>query len=154
LGREHRSSDTFTEKGSLRGRQLTRNRFLARGLLNAIPHVFPVTTGTANLNPNRAFSATAYNSGWSGMSGMSGTIGDYARFLQILLNDGELDGAQVHRPEDEAKRDRQHADASGAGLGFHAGLWDSDRSGCSQEPSSGRQPRGAASTGRSFKSIR
>ena len=56
----------------------------------AVP--FPPTKGTANINPNRAFSATAYNSGGGGMSG---TIGDYARFLQMLLNEGELDGVRV-----------------------------------------------------------
>ena len=60
----------------------------------AVP--FPPTKGTANLDPNRAFSATAYNSGGGGMSG---TIGDYARFLQMLLNEGELDGARVLRAE-------------------------------------------------------
>src|SRR5262249_22827892 len=47
----------------------------------AVP--FPATKGTANLDPNRAFSPTAYNSGGAGMSG---TVGDYARFLQMLLN--------------------------------------------------------------------
>ena len=56
----------------------------------AVP--FPPTKGTANINPNRAFSATAYNSGGGGMSG---TINDYARFLQMLLNEGELDGVRV-----------------------------------------------------------
>jgi CubicO group peptidase (beta-lactamase class C family) len=60
----------------------------------AVP--FPLTKGTANLDPNRAFSPTAYNSGGAGMSG---TIGDYARFLQMLLNEGELDGARVLRAE-------------------------------------------------------
>src|SRR5262249_8886669 len=42
------------------------------------------------------FSPTAYNSGGAGMSG---TIGDYARFLQMLLNEGELDGVRVLRAE-------------------------------------------------------
>src|SRR5215468_11270882 len=60
----------------------------------AVP--FPLTKGTANLDPNRAFSPAAYNSGGGGMSG---TIGDYARFLQMLLNEGELDGARVLRAE-------------------------------------------------------
>ena len=53
--------------------------------LEAVP--FPATKGTANLDPNRAFSPTAYNSGGGGMSG---TVGDYARFLQMLMNEGEL----------------------------------------------------------------
>jgi CubicO group peptidase (beta-lactamase class C family) len=57
---------------------------------------FPATKGTANLDPNRAFSPTAYNSGGAGMSG---TLGDYARFAQMLLNEGELDGARVLRAE-------------------------------------------------------
>jgi CubicO group peptidase (beta-lactamase class C family) len=60
----------------------------------AVP--FPPTKGTANLDPNRAFSRTAYNSGGAGMSA---TIGDYARFLQMLLNEGELDGARVLRAD-------------------------------------------------------
>ncbi|KAA2233119.1 serine hydrolase domain-containing protein [Salinarimonas soli] len=57
---------------------------------------YPATKGTANLDPNRVFSQAAYNSGGAGMSG---TIGDYARFAQMLLNEGELDGARVLRAE-------------------------------------------------------
>jgi len=60
----------------------------------AVP--YPLTNGTADLDPNRAFSPTAYNSGGGGMSG---TIGDYARFLQMLMNEGELDGVRVLRAE-------------------------------------------------------
>jgi CubicO group peptidase (beta-lactamase class C family) len=60
----------------------------------AVP--FPATKGTADLDPTRAFSPTAYNSGGGGMSG---TMGDYARFLQMLLNEGELDGARVLKAE-------------------------------------------------------
>jgi len=60
----------------------------------AVP--FPPTKGTASLDPTRAFSPIAYNSGGGGMSG---TAGDYARFLQMLLNEGELDGARVLRAE-------------------------------------------------------
>lgn len=57
---------------------------------------FPATGGEALLDPGRAFSATAYHSGGAGMSG---SIGDYARFCQMLLNGGELDGARVLKPE-------------------------------------------------------
>jgi CubicO group peptidase (beta-lactamase class C family) len=60
----------------------------------AVP--FPATKGAANLDPTRAFSPTAYNSGGAGMTG---TIGDYSRFLQMLLNEGELDGARVLKAE-------------------------------------------------------
>ncbi|MFC0387126.1 serine hydrolase domain-containing protein [Muricoccus vinaceus] len=57
---------------------------------------YPATRGTATLDPNRAFSPVAYHSGGAGMSG---TLGDYARFAQMLLNEGELDGARVLRAE-------------------------------------------------------
>jgi CubicO group peptidase (beta-lactamase class C family) len=60
----------------------------------AVP--FPTTRGTAVLDPERAFSPTAYHSGGGGMSG---TLGDYARFAQMLLNGGELDGARILRVE-------------------------------------------------------
>jgi CubicO group peptidase (beta-lactamase class C family) len=62
--------------------------------VEAIP--YPATKGTATLDPNRVFSQTAYHSGGAGMSG---TLGDYARFAQMLLNEGELDGARVLRAE-------------------------------------------------------
>src|SRR5207253_9964502 len=35
----------------------------------------------------------------SGGAGMVGTIGDYARFAQMLLNGGELDGRRYLKPE-------------------------------------------------------
>ena len=57
---------------------------------------FPATRGTAVLDPERPFSPAAYHSGGAGMSG---TLGDYARFAQMLLNGGELDGARVLRAE-------------------------------------------------------
>jgi CubicO group peptidase (beta-lactamase class C family) len=53
---------------------------------------YPLTQGVAVMDPERAFSATAYHSGGAGMSG---TIGDYARFAQMLLNKGELDGTRI-----------------------------------------------------------
>ena len=57
---------------------------------------FPATKGSALLDPERVFSSTAYNSGGGGMSG---SVGDYARFAQMLLNGGELDGARVLKAE-------------------------------------------------------
>ena len=84
---------------------------------------FPLTKGTANLDPNRAFSPTAYNSGGAGMSG---TIGDYARFLQMLLNEGELDGVRVLRAE-TVRQMTQNATGNmrtlrGPGWGFTLGF--------------------------------
>jgi CubicO group peptidase (beta-lactamase class C family) len=60
------------------------------------PVPYPATKGIALLDPERAFSATAYPSGGAGMVS---TIGDYARFLQMLLNGGELDGVRLLQPE-------------------------------------------------------
>jgi CubicO group peptidase (beta-lactamase class C family) len=68
--------------------------YVAVEAVEAIP--YPATKGTATLDPNRVFSPTAYHSGGAGMSG---TLGDYARFAQMLLNEGELDGARVLRAE-------------------------------------------------------
>jgi CubicO group peptidase (beta-lactamase class C family) len=87
----------------------------------AVP--FPATKGTANLDPNRAFSQTAYNSGGAGMNG---TIGDYARFLQMLLNEGELDGVRVLRAE-TVRQMTQNATGNmstsrGPGWGFTLGF--------------------------------
>jgi CubicO group peptidase (beta-lactamase class C family) len=87
----------------------------------AVP--FPPTKGTASLDPNRAFSPTAYNSGGGGMSA---TIGDYARFLQMLLNEGELDGARVLRAETVRQMTRNATDnmrtLRGPGWGFTLGF--------------------------------
>ncbi|WP_083219055.1 serine hydrolase domain-containing protein [Bradyrhizobium icense] len=87
----------------------------------AVP--FPPTKGTASLDPNRAFSPTAYNSGGAGMSA---TIGDYARFLQMLLNEGELDGVRVLRAE-TVRQMTQNATGNmrtirGPGWGFTLGF--------------------------------
>jgi CubicO group peptidase (beta-lactamase class C family) len=87
----------------------------------AVP--FPPTKGTAKFDPNRAFSPTAYNSGGGGMSG---TIGDYARFLQMLLNEGELDGVRVLRAE-TVRQMTQNATGNmptvrGPGWGFTLGF--------------------------------
>ena len=87
----------------------------------AVP--FPPTKGTAKVDPNRAFAPIAYNSGGAGMSG---TIGDYARFLQMLLNEGELDGVRVLRAE-TVRQMTQNATGNmptlrGPGWGFTLGF--------------------------------
>lgn len=89
--------------------------------LEAVP--FPPTKGTAKFDPNRAFAPTAYNSGGAGMNG---TIGDYARFLQMLLNEGELDGVRVLRAE-TVRQMTQNATGNmrtirGPGWGFTLGF--------------------------------
>ena len=45
---------------------------------------------------------------YSGGAGLSSTIGDYARFLQMLLNGGELDGARLLQPQTVALMTRNH----------------------------------------------
>src|ERR1700722_1951124 len=69
----------------------------------------------------------------SGGAGMVGTIGDYARFLQMLLDGGSVDGRQYLKPETIALMASDHigpetkiardefyfpGEASGFGLGF------------------------------------
>jgi len=84
---------------------------------------FPATRGVATLDPNRAFSATAYHSGGGGMSG---SIADYARFAQMLLNGGELDGARILRAETvrmfAANATGDRATLRGPGWGFGLGV--------------------------------
>jgi len=62
---------------------------------------------------------------FSGGAGLLSSAGDYARFLQMLLNGGTLDGARVLAPATVALMTRNHLGtlynangASGFGLGF------------------------------------
>lgn len=60
----------------------------------------------------------------SGGAGMLSTAGDYTRFLQMLLNKGELDGVRLLSPHTVALMTADHlgaksgGDADGFGLGF------------------------------------
>ncbi|MGQ3053165.1 MAG: serine hydrolase domain-containing protein [Roseateles sp.] len=60
----------------------------------------------------------------SGGAGMLSTAGDYTRFLQMLLNMGELDGVRILAPHTVALMTADHfggkyrGDADGFGLGF------------------------------------
>jgi CubicO group peptidase (beta-lactamase class C family) len=69
----------------------------------------------------------------SGGAGMVGTIGDYARFAQMLLNGGTLDGRRYLKPETVALMTSDHVGPStgiardqfyfpGAGSGFGLGF--------------------------------
>ena len=58
--------------------------------------LLPLTGGEVLIDPERIFSATAYHSGGSGLAG---TAQDLARFAQMLLNGGELDGVHLLHPE-------------------------------------------------------
>lgn len=50
------------------------------------------TNGDGGLDPDWSTKGVTY---FSGGSGLTGTIRDYARFLQMVLNGGELDGARL-----------------------------------------------------------
>jgi CubicO group peptidase (beta-lactamase class C family) len=60
----------------------------------------------------------------SGGAGMVSTAGDYARFLQMLLNKGQLDGVRILAPKTvelmaaDHLVDKSRGDADGFGLGF------------------------------------
>lgn len=61
---------------------------------------------------------------FSGGAGMVSTAGDYTRFLQMLLNKGELDGVRILAPKTvelmaaDHLADKSRGDADGFGLGF------------------------------------
>jgi CubicO group peptidase (beta-lactamase class C family) len=69
----------------------------------------------------------------SGGGGLNATTGDYARFLQMLINGGTLDGVRILKPESvQLMRQNQVAPASdvkpwayyypGAGFGYGLGF--------------------------------
>lgn len=52
----------------------------------------PFTSGSTIISPKRSLSTMKY---FSGGAGLISTASDYARFLQMLLNEGELDGVRI-----------------------------------------------------------
>lgn len=66
-------------------------------------HSRPADTGVLSTHapdPSRDhFPITGARTYFSGGAGLSGTIADYARFLQMLLNGGELDGVRLLSPK-------------------------------------------------------
>jgi CubicO group peptidase (beta-lactamase class C family) len=83
---------TVTRPAQVTGALGTGIELVARN--EAVP--YPLTRGQAVMDPERAFAPAAYHSGGAGISG---SLGDYARFLQMLANGGELDGARILKPE-------------------------------------------------------
>lgn len=59
------------------------------GLVAAKDTELPLTLGSAN------YPIEGARTYYSGGAGLSSTANDYARFLQMLLNDGELDGVRI-----------------------------------------------------------
>ena len=91
--------------------------------------VYSLVDGKLQRAPNPGLGQGDYVDGprmcYSGGAGVLSTASDYARFLQMLLNGGELDGVRLLEPEDggaddlEPRRRRSSTRAStGFGLGF------------------------------------
>jgi CubicO group peptidase (beta-lactamase class C family) len=66
---------------------------------------------------------------YAGGAGLLSTAGDYARFLQMLLNGGELDGARLLSPKSVELMTADHAGALYGSQGFGLGFWITDRLG-------------------------
>ena len=62
---------------------------------------------------------------FSGGAGLVSTTNDYARFMQMLLNDGELDGVRLLAPKTVALMRANHTTDKylGEGDGFGLGFW-------------------------------
>ena len=85
-----------------------------------------------NIGVNAEFNDPRVAQAWeSGGGGMVGTTMDYARFLQMLLNGGTLDGKRILGPKTVAYMTADHLGASitpgplylpGAGFGFGLGF--------------------------------
>jgi CubicO group peptidase (beta-lactamase class C family) len=97
-----------------------------RGRLAAVYVAKP--DGTIERAPDAGTGQGAYVDGprqcFSGGAGLLSTAGDYARFLQMLLNGGELDGVRLLSPKTVELMTRNHVGTlfedgrSGFGLGF------------------------------------
>jgi CubicO group peptidase (beta-lactamase class C family) len=98
----------------------------ARSRLTAVYAVTP--EGTLVRAPDGAMGQGDYIDGprqdFSGGAGLVSTAGDYARFLQMLLDGGALDGARILSPASVALMTADqvdtlyHAEGMGFGLGF------------------------------------
>jgi len=71
---------------------------------------------------------------FSGGAGLLSTAGDYARFLQMLLNGGELDGARLLSPKTVALMTVDHLDGLYGPEGFGLGFWVTEKLGRDGRP--------------------
>ena len=84
----------------------------------------PAQVGTLTFSPSLAYRAKGY---FSGGAGLGSTAPDYARFLQMLLNKGQLDGKRLLKPETVERMTRNQIGdlkvaLSGHGDGFGYGF--------------------------------
>jgi len=87
----------------------------------------PTTKGALIYSANLPYAGT--ENYFSGGAGLVSTAGDYARFLQMLLNRGEIDGTRLLRPEtvDAMTRDQSGGlsmwiPSHGLGFGYGFGV--------------------------------
>jgi CubicO group peptidase (beta-lactamase class C family) len=71
---------------------------------------------------------------YAGGAGLLATAEDYARFLQMLLNGGELHGARLLSPKTVELMTADHAGALYKSQGFGLGFWITDRLGRNGQP--------------------
>ena len=76
----------------------------------------PVRLGTLTFSPSLSYDGTAY---YSGGSGLVSTAPDYARFLQMLLNKGELGGKRLLKTETVARMTINHLGGLKVTIGGH-----------------------------------
>jgi CubicO group peptidase (beta-lactamase class C family) len=94
---------------------------------NRLTTVYAAKDGT--LAPLGGLHETAYDEGpcrcYSGGAGLLSTASDYARFLQMLLNGGELDGTRILSPKTVELMTVDHAGPiyGGGKQGFGLGFW-------------------------------
>jgi CubicO group peptidase (beta-lactamase class C family) len=100
--------------------------FLPPQKLDRLANVYGLEGGQLKLmeTPARSDFVNGPRKLLSGGAGMLSTAGDYTRFLQMLLNKGELDGVRILAPKTVALMTADHlgsksgGDADGFGLGF------------------------------------
>jgi CubicO group peptidase (beta-lactamase class C family) len=104
--------------------------YLPRAKRDRLAVVYSATPdGIARAGDNGSIGQGAYVDGprksFSGGAGLLATARDYARFLQMLLNGGELDGQRILGPKSVELMTVDHlgevtfADGEGFGLGFY-----------------------------------
>jgi len=71
---------------------------------------------------------------YAGGAGLLSTAGDYARFLQMLLNGGELDGVRLLSPKSVELMTVDHLDGIYGPNGFGLGFWVTKKLGLNGQP--------------------
>jgi CubicO group peptidase (beta-lactamase class C family) len=73
---------------------------------------------------------------YAGGAGLLSTAEDYARFLQMLLNGGELDGVRILSPKSVELMTVNHVGGLYGDNGFGLGFWVTEKLGLSGQPGS------------------